>query len=140
MVSIIGQDISKGIGQLLHEKRLHVPIYQRSYAWKKQQVLELFHDLRRAIERDKPYYFLGSIVGCEDKDNSDAAEIVDGQQRLATTTILLAAIRDELLNIGDAESATRFEAEMLYKTEGFENPTTEPRLTLNETDDDFFRQ
>lgn len=138
MASILGPDISKGIGQLLHEKRLRVPTYQRSYAWKRQQVTELFHDLRRAIERDKQYYFLGSIVGCEDKDSADTAEIVDGQQRLATTTILLAALRDELLDMGEVESAARFEADLLFKTEGFENPTTDPRLTLNETDDDFF--
>jgi hypothetical protein len=140
MANILGPDISKGIGQLLHEKRLCVPTYQRSYAWKKQQVLELFRDLRRAIESDRPYYFLGSIVGCEDENSADVAEIVDGQQRLATTTILLAAIRDELVAMGDTESASRFESEVLFKTEGFANPTTEPRLTLSELDDEFFQK
>src|SRR5690349_12461169 len=104
MANILGPDISKGIGQLLHEKRLRVPTYQRSYAWKKPEVLELFRDLRRAIEADKSYYFLGSIVGCEVEGESDVAEIVDGQQRLATTTILLAAIRDALIEMGDAEA------------------------------------
>lgn len=140
MASILGPDLSKGIGQLLQEKRLRVPKYQRSYAWKKQQVNELFRDLRRAIERDKQYYFLGAIVGCEVEDRMDAAEIVDGQQRLATTTILLAAIRDEFVAMKDEKAATRFEGDYLFKTEGFENPVTEPRLSLNDTDDDFFQK
>jgi hypothetical protein len=138
MANILGPDISKGIGQLLHEKRLHVPTYQRSYAWKKQEVWELFQDLRRAIEGDKAYYFLGAIVGCEENENADTAEIVDGQQRLATTTILLAAIRDALIEMGDIEAATRFEGEVLQKTEGFEKPKTEQRLTLSEADEPYF--
>src|SRR5262245_13129547 len=115
------------------ERKLRVPFYQRSYAWKKQQVSELFSDIRRAIEEGKSYYFLGSIVGYSVPD-SDLVEIVDGQQRLATTTILLAAIRDQLLALKDETSAGTLERDALLRREGFANPTTDPRLILNETD------
>lgn len=140
MASILGSDLSKGIGQLLREKQLRVPEYQRSYAWKRQQVDDLFQDLRRAIENERDYYFLGSIVGSVAKDDH-AVDIVDGQQRLATTTILLAAIRDHLLvDLADADGATRFEDTYLYRTEGIANPTREPRIALNETDNEVFRK
>jgi hypothetical protein len=138
MASILGSDLSKGIGQLLCEKQLCVPPYQRSYAWKREQVDDLFQDLRGAIENERPYYFLGSIVGFGETD--DRVEIVDGQQRLATVTILLAAIRDHLYNSGDISQAAKFENNYLFKEEGLANPTTEPRLTLSDTDNDFFQK
>ena len=62
MASILESDLSRGIGQLLHEKRIRVPFYQRSYAWKKNQVNELYDDIRRAIDEGREYYFLGSIM------------------------------------------------------------------------------
>ena len=62
MASILDSDMSKGIGQLLREKRIQVPFYQRDYAWKKSQVQELYDDLRKAIDDDREYYFLDHRV------------------------------------------------------------------------------
>lgn len=139
MSRILGSEsTSKGIGHLLMESRLCVPDYQRPYSWKKQQVDDLLQDLRRAIDNDRPFYFLGSIVGYE-KANGDM-EIVDGQQRLATVTILLAAFRDRLLKLVDNDAAGRLEQESLFKTQGFANKNTSPRLTLSESDNEFFRK
>jgi uncharacterized protein with ParB-like and HNH nuclease domain len=105
MPSIFDSALSQGIGQLLHDKRIKVPSYQRNYSWKKAQVVELYEDFQRAIDEGRDYYFLGSIVGCQKSHNSDEIEIVDGQQRLATTTILLAAIRDKLVSLNEPELA-----------------------------------
>lgn len=102
MPSIFDPELSKGIGQLLREWRVRVPYYQRSYAWKKAQVSELYDDFRRAITEGREHYFLGSIVGCQLGPSSDEIEIVDGQQRLATSMILLAAIRDHLATLDKA--------------------------------------
>ena len=79
-----------GIGKALADKQLAVPVYQRSYAWKRGHAQDLFQDYQNALTTSESY-FLGSIVAAA---GSDRPEIVDGQQRLATTAILIAAIRD----------------------------------------------
>ena len=84
-----------GIGTALNRNRLVVPVNQREYAWEEKHVLDLFQDFSKAINQDRKTYFLGTIVLTKGKDN--VPEVADGQQRLATTTILLAAIRDYLL-------------------------------------------
>src|ERR1700690_2030998 len=78
-----------------------IPSYQRPYAWTTTQAGELFDDLSDYLENipvngeQKPPYFLGSIVLIKATD-LPSAQVVDGQQRLTTLTILLAAIRERL--------------------------------------------
>ena len=96
---------SMGIGQLLHHGRLTVPPNQRSYAWQEEQALDLLQDVEEAISSNDSDYFLGTVVLVDD-GNADPA-IADGQQRLATTTLILARIRDRLLKMGrDARAAS----------------------------------
>lgn len=140
MGSILDSDMSKGLGQLLREKRVRIPYYQRSYAWKRSQVEELYRDFERAIDESKDYYFVGSVVGCQSKPQENEIEIVDGQQRLATTAILLAAIRDHLINpLKETEQATRFEENYLIREDGFVDQTRHPTLQLNEIDNDYYK-
>lgn len=74
-----------------------IPNYQRPYAWTTEEAGELLEDLLTAIENgNKPLdemnpYFLGSIVLI--KGEKPDSQIVDGQQRLVTLTILLSVIR-----------------------------------------------
>ncbi len=74
-----------------------VPPYQRSYAWTTEHAGELLEDLLGylgdggdPVDELNPY-FLGSIVLI--KSDRPEAQIVDGQQRLISLTILLAALR-----------------------------------------------
>src|ERR1700733_3885042 len=80
----------KGIGAALAHNTLVVPMNQRDYAWEEEHVKDLFQDLAQAI--NKGTYFLGTIVLT--RGEGDYPEVSDGQQRLATTSVLLAAIRD----------------------------------------------
>jgi len=96
------------IAQVLSQRcRLVIPDYQRDYAWDRDDCLQLVADLREemAAERSEqpatpPSYYLGTIVLALPGDPEDGegsiplAEIVDGQQRLATITMLLACLRD----------------------------------------------
>ena len=81
----------------------HVPKYQREYTWKKAQWEQLLTD----IEDNEPGHFMGSII-CVNEAKSIATgdeiifEVVDGQQRLTTLSLLLAAIHSKL----DAALAT----------------------------------
>ena len=81
-----------GIGQVLGRSRLFVPPNQREYAWTDLEASTLYHDFGRAVATGSSY-FLGTIVTIP---RGEMLEVVDGQQRLATTAILLAAIRDHL--------------------------------------------
>lgn len=83
-----------------------IPSYQRPYAWTTEQASELLDDIVTAcgdtgeIAEQSPY-FLGSIVLIKSTTDPQA-EVVDGQQRLTTLTILLAVLRDlERGNVGE---------------------------------------
>lgn len=91
-----------GIGHVLNDRRLEVPIYQRSYSWGPQQLNDFWTDLSGAMTAQQSQYFLGNIVLSEEGADSGHV-IIDGQQRLATTMILLAAIRNEYEKRGDEE-------------------------------------
>ncbi len=84
---------------MLRHARLAVPPNQREYAWTDREVTQLFHDFSKAIADSEPGYFLGTIVTIPRPDGT--LEVVDGQQRLASTAILLAAIRDYLIGKED---------------------------------------
>src|SRR3990172_6019946 len=102
----------RGVGSELKERLLAVPIYQRSYAWNSEEIGEYWSDLRSAFGESIPEHFLGTIVltrqGRPPRDT-----IIDGQQRLATTAILLAALRDEFKVRGDSKRADIVQKEFL---------------------------
>lgn len=86
-----------------NEYRFSVPDYQRPYAWGWEQAQDLFDDIcdatRDATRLDQVEsldpYFLGCVVIVK-SDNSPESEVVDGQQRLATLTMLFCALRDAM--------------------------------------------
>jgi uncharacterized protein with ParB-like and HNH nuclease domain len=119
-----------------------IPLYQRPYSWTTEQAGELFDDLISFIGPDTNVnvdtlspYFLGSIVLIKDAAKPDA-EVVDGQQRLTTLTILLSALRQTLTTPAFAGSMTDYLYEEGNPLEGTPNRY---RLTLRDRDADFFR-
>ena len=68
-----------------------IPRYQREYTWGKNQWENLFDDLRE----NESGYFLGSIICINqsiDALSEQNLELVDGQQRLTTLSLLFAAV------------------------------------------------
>ena len=125
-----------GIGGVIRKYRLAVPLHQREYSWTDKEVTTLFHDISKAISDAQPVYFLGSIVTIPKEGTS--LEVVDGQQRLATTAILLAAIRDYLKpNASDALIVTDIENGFLNTVDRSARETVS-KLTLNVTDHHYF--
>lgn len=124
----------EGIGKLLSERNLHVPLYQRPYAWEKKHVKDLLTDLKASLSEKADEYFLGTIVILDD---GTQREVVDGQQRLATTAILVAAIRDYFRENEDAERAVDVEKKYLLSKD-FRSREILPNLTLSKIDHDFF--
>jgi uncharacterized protein with ParB-like and HNH nuclease domain len=125
----------KGIGEVLAQNRLAVPLNQREYKWEAEHIEDLFTDFANAIAKNQSSYFLGTIVLT--RGEGEIPEVSDGQQRLATTTILLATIRDYFYHIGDTIRATSIEQDFLKKTD-IETTDMKPQLRLNVDDNEFF--
>lgn len=105
---------SKNIAELLGDAqpiRLIVPKFQRGYSWEKKHVSAFWNDIwnfheSRGTKGGPDKYFLGPIVIMGGRTSKDPISLLDGQQRLATATILLSVIRDvaRALQIAAAES------------------------------------
>jgi hypothetical protein len=70
-----------------------VPIYQRNYAWGKNEISALIQDVYDAFEADRPTYFIGTLVSFHKGDQ--VYEVIDGQQRLTTIYLILRALNDK---------------------------------------------
>src|SRR5207253_10579405 len=76
--------------------QLEVPIYQRTYSWTRPESLQLWNDVVRVAHDDVSGHFIGSIVyidtGIYQVSGANAIEVIDGQQRLTTISLLLLAV------------------------------------------------
>lgn len=137
------------IGGLLgeYERRpICLPEFQRSYSWEKTQVATFWGDLKTFRDRyiKSPVdasYFLGPIVAIESKTE---ITVLDGQQRLATATILLAVLRNVAANLHESIPtpdidyfARDIQRELIEKKDT--NPLVYS-LTLGELDEPYFLQ
>jgi hypothetical protein len=129
-----------GIGNLIRRSRHAVPPNQRSYAWEGINVRDLLQDINAEIGRPSggrtPEYFLGTIV-LVDSGDGKPPHISDGQQRLATTSIILARIRDILKELGDGDRADALQNDYLFRKD-FDSGDVETQVGLNVEDNAFF--
>lgn len=125
----------RGVAHILRDQSLHVPAFQRNYSWTREQIDEYWFDLKAALTADQPLYFLGTVVLGRAPGNS--ASVIDGQQRLATTSMLLAAIRNAFRGKGDERRAETIQSMYLAAPSLSANRTL-PKLNLNDVDQAFF--
>ena len=103
-------------------KQYQVPLYQRTYSWKHEQLKRLWEDILKLAEDrvDAPgaTHFIGSLVLAPSPSNGPAGVqeflVVDGQQRLTTLSILLCAVRDHLVKTEDPERQHRERIDQQY--------------------------
>ncbi|SFG68299.1 DUF262 domain-containing protein [Neptunomonas qingdaonensis] len=90
------------VAELFQKGQYTIPIYQRNYAWGEPEVEQLLQDVMDAATRDDEQcgsYYIGSLVAYQRTDNS--FEIIDGQQRHTTLSILLSVLKNEFaVNLG----------------------------------------
>lgn len=114
--------------------QLSMPPYQRSYSWGQREALELLTDLVDSAETKTPH-FVGAIV-LNKGAREGVLEIVDGQQRLTTLTILLAVLRDLEK---DKSRSDALHALIADEPRPLLGEAANWRLTLNHMDGPFFR-
>jgi hypothetical protein len=123
---------------------LRVPPFQRDYAWQEEQWDDLWRDLTELRNRPDGRHYMGSLVleGTDDQ----VSTIIDGQQRIATLSVLTLAVIAELQSLAgqgvDAADNKARADELRRDFIGRKDPSSlleESRLSLNETDDAFYK-
>lgn len=129
-----------GLGDLIRRSRHIVPPNQRSYAWEERNVLDLLQalngEMNKSSSKGPQEYFLGTIV-LVDAGDGTPPQISDGQQRMATTTIILCRIRDLLREINEQARADSLNQDYIQKID-FESAEVKPQISLNTEDNSFF--
>ena len=117
-----------------NDYRFVMPSYQRPYAWSEDETAELLQDLLGAMKDESGVspYFLGSVVLVN--KSGTCYEVVDGQQRLTTLTMLFAVLRD--LSDKDRNELHGFVSEKSGRISGTEERF---RLSIRNQDNDFFQ-
>ena len=113
-----------------------IPVYQRPYAWDLEQVGELFDDLVSALNHSETEpYFLGSIVLIKHTSNP-RSDVIDGQQRLTTLTMLLCVLRE----LTDADWPGSLDNRIRQQADVAARKKEVVRLRLRMQDQDFFHK
>ena len=100
-------------------KQYVIPLYQRPYAWKASNWQKLWEDLLDIAQQRKhspeDSHFTGALVLDVSSVTTDLTRflVVDGQQRLTTMSILLAAIANKWIALGDKDAAERIQEQVL---------------------------
>jgi hypothetical protein len=124
--------------QLLSQNLYQIPSYQRGYAWEEKQWKEFAQDVDALVEDGVSSHYTGTVVTFEGKGDPvsyhlrklKAVDVVDGQQRLTTSSLYLSIVMHKLIHVG----AHEYEQEIpLYL---YSNGST--KLTLNNDTQDIF--
>lgn len=114
-----------------------IPEFQRPYSWTEEEAGDLFDDLYNffSSEPENEEYFLGSIVLVK-KNGEPYSEVIDGQQRLTTLTILMSVLCTRI----PQEYLSQFKKYILEEGDIFAKLDAKPRVQIRKRDRDFFRK
>ena len=125
-------------------KKYRVPSFQRDYAWEEEQWEDLWNDIQELLSAPGSFHYMGALVVEAVSDRE--FQIIDGQQRVATLSVLALAVIDRLQQLpGDAATkAANAEraSELRKRFIGEKDPASllqSSKLFLNDTDDGFYQ-
>jgi Protein of unknown function DUF262/Protein of unknown function (DUF1524) len=125
-------------------KKYRVPAFQRDYAWEEEQWEDLWNDISELRLAPGTFHYMGALVLEAASDRE--FQIIDGQQRVATLSLLALAVIQRLLTLpGDEamQQANRDRATQLRsRFIGEKDPASlqeSSKLFLNDTDDGFYQ-
>lgn len=116
------------------DKKLNIPYYQRPYSWKQDQLEDFWTSITDGAKSNKDLFF-GSVITCSNEDDKDGTiDIVDGQQRIITFTLLFLALYSKYPVIEN--NFTRVFISNFFKRVG----TADFRLFTLESDKKYFEE
>ncbi|MFA6414791.1 MAG: DUF262 domain-containing protein, partial [Candidatus Paceibacterota bacterium] len=120
-----------------------IPIYQRPYSWTRSQCSQLWKDVEAAHSASVSGHFMGSVVyiekGIYQVTTMPQLLVIDGQQRLTTVSLLLAALSKALKASGtDEELRSAEKLENYYLFNSMETGEARHKLLLTRTDKETF--
>lgn len=124
------------------ETHYNIPIYQRSYSWKTDNVETLFQDI---VKEDYGYY-VGNLLVTPTKNNQDYLDVVDGQQRLTTISLYLLGIyyhlrafKDNINHIDDKVIENDFDEALIFiQRQLINKENNKTRLRLLKSDQEIY--
>ena len=120
-----------------------IPVFQRDYNWAEEQCEQLWNDIQQIGRRSEGDHFFGPLVYISTKGHGAAFTrwlLIDGQQRMTTVSLLMAALRDHLAKQSPCNGGTgpaKIEHDFLINT--FESDGQRRKLVLRERDDETLR-
>ncbi len=120
---------SQPAGALISNSTFVVPPFQREYAWGEEEVRAFLKDIHGSLDDES--YFLGLIILTEE---ASCYQVVDGQQRIITLTLLATALYHEAIHRDRRALADRIQSDFL-RTINYETDETDPRVRLSDAVD-----
>ena len=146
-ITNIGADSRNFYGLLVNTDgdKYEVPPFQRSYAWDKDQWFDFWSDIIETVkDKGDTIHFMGAMVFLQRREKpSQLWWVLDGQQRMSTLMIFLAALRDAIADLYPEQyEVTRSKIQNLMTPEipGSFPAEHAHRLVLNKTDSMLFSQ
>jgi uncharacterized protein with ParB-like and HNH nuclease domain len=125
--------------------RYEVPKFQRDYTWEEEQWDDLWQDIKALLSNDDSEHYMGYLV-LQTTNNKDF-QIIDGQQRMTTMSLLILATLKCLKDLADAgidsERNLKRKESLLNSYIGYIDPVTlisNNKLKLNRNSDDYYKQ
>lgn len=118
-----------------------IPIYQRTYSWTEKECRQLWDDIIRCGSKEKiAVHFIGSIVyvesGLSQVTHQAPLLVIDGQQRLTTVSLLLAALADAVEDAEPFEGFSQRKIRNYFLLNPEESGDRHFKLLLSQTDKD----
>lgn len=118
-----------------------IPIYQRTYSWTEKECRQLWDDIVRTGKNDKiAVHFIGSIVyiesGLSQVTHQAPLLVIDGQQRLTTVTLLLAALAEAVAESEPVDGFSQRKIRNYFLLNPEESGDRHFKLILSQTDKD----
>lgn len=129
---------------LTNGNRFLVPLYQRDYSWTQDNWEELWTDVLEVYQQSNSLHYLGSIVVQRDGDKQ--FQIIDGQQRVTTLSLLMLAVIKKLEELvaarqepeANQERARQFREDYIGRKDAV-SLLYNSKLTLNQHNNSFYQ-
>lgn len=118
---------------LTENKKYIIPPYQRPYSWNQDNSEQLINDIYQSFSAGDKEYFIGSMICINKGDNT--FEVVDGQQRLTTLSIIVSQLKDTINHQGVKDDLQK----RILPIDVYSDETDEPRLVVRKNEYPLYR-